>query len=258
MMLPSLNPRWRDWQGRRVWLVGASSGIGAALAARLLAAGARVALTARNAERLARVGGGRALLLPFDATSPAAWQTAQDQLDREWGGVDLVLFCAAIYQPERAWELDAARTRQTLDVNLGSVYYGLEVVLPGLIKHSGSIAIVASVAGYMGLPGATVYGPGKAALINLAELLYADLHPRGVGVYLINPGFVRTRLTDQNRFAMPVLLTPEEAADAILAGFARGAFEIDFPRRFTRLMRAVSLLPYRWRFALMNRTLKLQ
>lgn len=259
MMFGPMNPRWQDWQGKRVWLIGASSGIGAALAHRLFAAGARVALTARDAARLQQVAAGQALLLPFDATEPEAWHGATQSLLAQWGGVDLVVFCAAVYRPERAWEIAAEQARQTLATNLNSVYYGLEAVLPTLMQQeSGGVAIVASVAGYLGLPGATVYGPSKAALINLAELLYADLHPRGLGVYLINPGFVKTRLTAKNRFTMPALLTPEQAADAIVAGLACGRFEIDFPWRFTRLLRAFSLLPYRLRFSLLNRVLKLQ
>jgi short-subunit dehydrogenase len=140
--------------------------------------------------------------------------------------------------------------------NLGSVYFGLEVVLPALLKRgSGAVALVASVAGYLGLPNATVYGPTKAALINLAELLYLDLRHRGVAVTLIKPGFVQTALTARNKFRMPALITPEEAAGYILAGFAAGRFEIDFPWRFTRVLRLLSHLPYRLRFSLLGRML---
>ncbi|MGO4766225.1 hypothetical protein AB4120_27180 [Cupriavidus sp. 2KB_3] len=98
---------------------------------------------------------------------------------------------------------------------------------------------------YAGLPGATLYGPSKAALINLAELLYVELHAHGLGVYLINSGFVKSRLTARNTFRMPALITPEVAAEAILTGLERGGFEIAFPQRFTRLVRLISLLPYR-------------
>ncbi|SMC26152.1 Short-chain dehydrogenase [Andreprevotia lacus DSM 23236] len=259
-IFPSLNPPLRDWRDRRVWLIGASSGIGAALAQALLARGARVALSARNQAALDEMAVGRpqVLVLPMDATDPAAWGAANAILQANWGGIDLVVFCAAEYRPERAWEIDSDHVHHTLSVNLASVYYGLEAILPTLIaQQHGSIALVASVAGYMGLPGATVYGPSKAALINLAELLYCDLKPRGIGVFLINPGFVKTRLTARNRFTMPALLTPEQAAEAILAGLARGRFEIDFPRRFTAILQLLRLLPYRWRFYLLNRTLNL-
>ncbi|WP_283147822.1 SDR family NAD(P)-dependent oxidoreductase [Silvimonas soli] len=260
-MWPSpLNPRLKNWSGTRVWVVGASSGIGAAVAQKLIGQGAKVALSARHFEKLELVAANRpnALVLPMDVTEPEAWEAGHAALRALWGGVDLVVFCAADYQPLRAWEIEAARARRTIEVNLTGVYFGLETILPTMLaRHAGNIAIIASVAGYMGLPNATVYGPTKAALINLAELLYADLHPKGLGVFLINPGFVKTPLTARNTFTMPALLTPEQAADRILAGLARGQFQIDFPRRFTLLVQLASLLPYRWRFALLNRALGL-
>ena len=135
-------------------------------------------------------------------------------------------------------------------------YTGLATVLPDMLaRGSGGVAIVASVAGYVGLPNASVYGPTKAALINLAEVLYADLHPRGLDVYLINPGFVQTPLTDQNAFAMPALQTPQAAARAIFGGLAGGKFEIHFPKRFTIWVKLLGALPYRLRFALIDRFL---
>jgi NAD(P)-dependent dehydrogenase (short-subunit alcohol dehydrogenase family) len=126
------------------------------------------------------------------------------------------------------------------------------VVLPAL-RAGGGIAFVASVAGYRGLPKALAYGPGKAALIHFAECLHLDLAPRGIGVWVINPGFVATRLTAKNDFAMPALLTPEQAAGEILAGFRGGRFEIHFPKRFTRIMKLLAHLPYAWSFPLIRR-----
>ena len=113
-----------------------------------------------------------------------------------------------------------------------------------LKQGSGGIAVVSSVAGYGGLPTALVYGASKAALINLAETLYLDLAPRGIGVYVINPGFVKTPLTDRNTFAMPALISVEDAAKAIIAGFECGDFEIHFPKRFTLWLKLLRLLPY--------------
>jgi short-subunit dehydrogenase len=137
------------------------------------------------------------------------------------------------------------------------VYTGLATVLPAMLaRGSGGIALVASVAGYFGLPNASVYGPTKAALINLAELLYVDLRPRGLSVYLINPGFVQTPLTAKNEFSMPALQTPAEAARAICHGISAGRFEIHFPRRFTLAMKLVRSLPYRLRFALIARLVR--
>jgi short-subunit dehydrogenase len=258
VFLPPLNPPLRSWAGKRVWLVGASSGIGAALAQRLLERGASVALSARNQSRLESVAATHphAIVLPMDASEPAQWTGAHEFLRTRWDAIDLVIFCAARYQPERSWEIRADEVHRTLATNLAGVYYGLAAILPSMMEHkSGALAIVSSVAGYLGLPNATVYGPSKAALINLAELLYADLHPRGLGVFLINPGFVRTALTARNPFAMPALLSPEQAAGHILEGFARGRFEIHFPWRFTFALRLVSMLPYRLRFALLQRAL---
>jgi len=117
----------------------------------------------------------------------------------------------------------------------------------------GGIGIVSSVAGYSGLPTGLVYGATKAALINLSETLYLDLAPRGIGVYLINPGFVKTPLTDKNEFTMPALISPGEAALAMVRGFERGEFEIHFPKRFTRWLKILRLLPYRLYFPIIHR-----
>lgn len=186
----------------------------------------------------------------------AAWPECHRAICARLGGVDLIVFCAADYRPERSWEVTADGAAHTLAVNLGSVYTGLATVLPAMLaRGSGGIAIVASVAGYVGLPGASVYGPGKAALINLAELLYTDLRPRGLDVYLINPGFVQTQLTAKNGFAMPALQTPQAAARSIRRGLAAGDFEIHFPKRFTLLVKLLRWLPHRLRFAVMSRFL---
>jgi len=125
-------------------------------------------------------------------------------------------------------------------------------VLPDL-HAGGGIAFVASVAGYRGLPKALCYGPGKAALIHFAECLHLDLEGQGIGVWVINPGFVQTRLTARNDFTMPALMTPEQAAVAAVEGFKTGSFEIHFPKRFTRVLKLLSLLPYRWYFPLIRR-----
>lgn len=254
-----LNAPIREWNGLRVWVIGASSGIGAALAVEALQAGARVALSARRAERLHAVANNhpQALIAPFDILDQQAWSERHDDVCKAFGGVDLIVFCAADYRPERSWEIDAGRATHTLQTNLGSVYTGLATVLPAMLaRGSGGLAIVASVAGYFGLPNASVYGPSKAALINLAELLYVDLRPRGLSVYLINPGFVQTPLTAKNEFAMPALQTPQEAARAIRNGITSGRFEIHFPRRFTLALKLVQWLPYRLRFPLISRLVR--
>lgn len=254
-----MNPKISDWQGKRVWLLGASSGIGAALATALLARGARVAMSARNAQRLVAVvkgavGNGEALVLPCDASDEASVRAASTRLLEVWGGIDLALYGAGAYVPMRAWDLDMEKARRMIDVNLTGAVMFASCVVPQLLRQGGGqIGFVASVAGYRGLPKSLIYGPTKAALINFAESLYLDLSPKGIGVRLINPGFVATPLTAQNDFAMPALMTPEDAAQATLEGLAGGAFEIDYPKRFTRVMKLLAHLPYFMYFPLLRR-----
>lgn len=251
-----MNPKITDWQGRRVWLLGASSGIGAALGQLLLARGARVAFSARNVEKLNSIANAaeHALLLPCDASDEASVRGAWERLLLTWGGVDVAIYLAGDYAPMRAWELEPAKARRMIAVNFTGAVYFTTCVVPQLLRQgAGQIAFVASVAGYRGLPKSLIYGPTKAALINFAEALYIDLEPKGLGVRVINPGFVATPLTAQNDFAMPALLTPEAAAQATLDGFAGSAFEIDYPKRFTRVMKLLAHLPYRVYFPLVRR-----
>ena len=249
----ALNPRIGDWQGRRVWLVGASSGIGAAMASELARRGARLAVSARNTEKLLKTPSlSEALLLPCDATSMESLATAHACLLAAWGGIDLVVYLAGDYVPMRADTFDLDLAERVLAVNFHGAMRLAKTVLPDL-KPGGGIAFVASVAGYRGLPKALCYGPGKAALIHFAEVLHFDLAPQGIGVWLINPGFVATSLTAKNDFAMPALLTPEQAATAVLDGLRQGHFEIHFPKRFTLVMKCLALLPYRWYFPLVRR-----
>jgi short-subunit dehydrogenase len=251
-----MNAKITDWQGQRVWLLGASSGIGAALGQLLLARGARVAFSARHAGRLAAIAGGdaNALLLPCDAADETSVQAAWQRLLAAWGGVDVAIYLAGDYLPMRAWELDSVKARRMIDVNFTGAVYFAACVVPQLLRQgNGQLALVASVAGYRGLPKSLIYGPTKAALINFAEALFLDLEPRGVGVRVINPGFVATALTAGNDFSMPALISPQAAAQATLAGFAGSAFEIDYPKRFTRVMKLLAYLPYRLYFPLLRR-----
>ena len=247
-----MNPRIGDWRGQRVWLVGASSGIGAALAQALAARGATLALSARNGDKLHALGLSAALLLPCDVTDAASLAVARQSVIAAWGGVDLVVYLAGDYVSMRAGNFDLALAEQLLAVNFNGALRLTSTILDDL-PAGGGIAFVASVAGYRGLPKALAYGPGKAALMHFAECLHHDLAPRGIGVWLINPGFVATQLTARNDFAMPALLTPQQAAMAVLQGFAAGKFEIHFPKRFTCLMKLLAHLPYRWYFPLMRR-----
>ena len=193
-----------------------------------------------------------ALLLPCDATDAASLADARTRLLAAWGGVDLVVYLAGDYVPMRADSFDLPTAERVIEVNFNGALRLTASVL-GDLAPRGGIAFVASVAGYRGLPKSLCYGPGKAALIHFAEVLHIDLAPSGIGVWLINPGFVATRLTARNDFPMPALLTPPQAARACVDGFARGRFEIHFPCRFTWFMKLVALMPYRLHFALMRR-----
>ena len=253
----ALNPKLADWRGRTAWLVGASTGIVQATAAALHARGAHVVVSARSAAPLQAFveahPGAQARAL--DVTDAAALRQAADAIVAEHGRLDLVLFCAGVYTPMRATAFDLATALQHQEVNYCGALYLLDAVLPHLLaQRGGHLSLVSSVAGYRGLPKALAYGPTKAALINLAQTLYLDLAPSGIGVSVVNPGFVRTPLTAGNDFHMPALITPEEAAGEILAGLARGEFEIHFPKRFTRWLKALSHLGDGLYFAAVRRS----
>lgn len=247
-----MNPRISNWNGLRVWLVGASSGIGAAMAQELAGRGARLALSGRSADKLQGLAIKDALLLPCDATDAGSLAAARLDIISAWGGVDLVVYLAGDYVPMSAADFDLAVAERVIAVNFNAAMRLAATVL-GDLRAGGGIAFVASVAGYRGLPKALCYGPGKAALIHFAEVLHLELAAQGIGVWVINPGFVATRLTAKNDFAMPALLTPEQAAMAAVDGFKSANFEIHFPKRFTCLMKLISHLPDRWYFPLVRR-----
>lgn len=257
----SLNPRITDWTGRIVWLVGASTGIGRAAAARLHALGARVIVSARTAGALQEFVAGHpgAEAIALDATDRDAMRGAARDIVARHGRIDLVLYCAGTYAPMRAetFDLDVALRHQ--QVNYAGALVLLDAVLPQLIQQAaagqgGHLSLVSSVAGYRGLPKSLAYGPTKAALINLAETLYLDLQPRGLGVSVVNPGFVETPLTAGNDFHMPALITPDEAAQEMIQGWARGHFEIHFPKRFTLMLKMLRHLSDTLYFAAIRRS----
>ena len=257
----SLNPRITDSRDRVVWIIGASTGIGRATAERLHDAGARVIASARGEAALTAIARDRPRIeaLAFDATDAAAMHGAARQIIESHGRIDLALYCAGHYKAQRATAFDLDEMLRHQRVNVSGAYHLLDAVLPQLLRQAAAgqpahVSLVGSVAGYRGLPNALAYGPTKAALINLAEVLYLDLHRKGVGVSIVNPGFVATPLTAGNAFEMPALITPEEAARQIVAGWAAGRFEIHFPKRFTLWLKALRLLgdgPY---FAAIRRT----
>jgi NAD(P)-dependent dehydrogenase (short-subunit alcohol dehydrogenase family) len=242
----ALNPRISNWRGKRVWLVGASTGIGRAAALALHAAGAQVTVSARSEAALASLAQQCPGLemLRLDATDAQAVKAAARHL-QSTGRLDLVMYCAGIYQALRAQELSSEVMAQHMAVNYHGAVLVTEAVLPSMLEQkSGHLSYVSSVAGFRGLPKSLAYGPTKAALINMAEALYIDLRDEGLGVSIINPGFVETPLTAQNKFHMPALISPQEAAQEIMRGWEKGKFEMHFPKRFTTWLKILRSAPH--------------
>ncbi|SEG34117.1 SDR family NAD(P)-dependent oxidoreductase [Marinobacterium lutimaris] len=245
-----------------IWITGGGTGIGRATALAFAALGHRVVVSGRRLEPLQAVcdkarqqGLGDTLgTLAFDVTDSTDTQRAFEELCCREGVPDLVMLSAGNHQPMPARELSVEACRALMEVNYFGILNVLEVVLPAMRKRGlGTLALVSSVAGYRGLPTAGAYGGSKAAVINLAESLACELNGTGIDLRLINPGFVRTPLTDRNEFEMPCLIEPEEAAEAIIKGLKGSGFEICFPTRFAMIMKLMRLLPYRLYFSLIKR-----
>jgi len=232
--------------GCTAWVVGASSGIGAALARELCSRGARVAVSARRAGELQRVAEEQMLVVPVDVTDRASVDDAASRVRKELGELDLVVLNAGFWKQMDAASWDRDVFARHVEVNLLGVNNALGAVLPDMVERGrGHIVGVASVAGYRGLAGAEAYGATKAALINMLEGLRVAVSSRGVAVTTVCPGFVRTELTANNDFPMPFLIEPEAAARAICDGLERGQMEIVFPAPMAVLMKAARLLPVR-------------
>jgi short-subunit dehydrogenase len=231
-------------EGRRFWLVGASSGIGAALARELAGRGAHVAVSARRAADLAAVAGDRMTAVAVDATDRAAVQSAADQVRAQLGGLDVVVWCAGYWQQFDVSDWDADVFARHVEVNLLGLNNLLAAVLPPMVRtRRGHVVAIASVAGYRGLPGAEAYGATKAAQLNLLEALRGSLARHGVRVTTVSPGFVRTEMTEQNEFPMPFIIDADEAARAVADGLERRRTEIVFPLPMAATMKLARLVP---------------
>lgn len=230
-----------------IWIIGASSGIGYALAVELAAQGATLALSARRKEELEqlkqRLGDHHRIYL-LDVTDSERTMRTAKAIHAAFGRIDRIIFLSAAYTPMSLDALDMLVTRHMIDVNVGGAFHVVHAVLPLLKEQkSGQIALCASVAGYTGLAGGQPYSATKAAVINLAESLYAE-SPQHIDIKLINPGFVRTALTDKNNFPMPMIITPQHAAKSIAQGLLSTQFEIHFPKKFTYILKLLRILPY--------------
>ncbi len=232
-----------DWTKKRYWIIGASAGLGKALAHKMSRAGCQLVLSARSEDDL------KALVdeLPGKAEYKVADVSDRDALNaaaEEIGEIDGMVLMAGVYWPLGADEWDTEKNETMLDVNAGGAIRAVGAVLPKMLeKGEGHIVLPGSLSGFRGLPGANAYGMSKAAVMYLAESLYADLKGTGVKVQVINPGFVKTRLTDKNDFKMPMIMEPEKAAQEIFDHMGSDRFKAGFPMLMSTLFRASQFLP---------------
>ena len=257
----ALNKPITSFYNKRIWVL-CTSGIGFACTKDFLSHGAKVAISARRANLLQEINeaypSDQVLSLALDARNHSELSIAYQAIKDAWGGLDLIVFVSGIYEPMRADSFDLSKAKNIIDLNILGPMSACAVVLPDFIScQSGGIAIVSSVAGYSGLPKALAYGPSKAAMINFCENLYYDLKPKGISVYMINPGFVATDATANNDFEMPALITPEKASEYILDGIQAGKFDIHFPKRFSLFLKFLRILPYPLYFYLLKKFIKI-
>ena len=245
---------------KKIWITGASSGIGKALAIKFANEGWQVAASARRVNLLKDLNKNNLNIHPFplDVRDETIVKKVFREIIENFQNLDICVFCTGIFSPESEKKLSLEKIRKIMETN----FFGTLNCIVGVADHfkekqNGHISIVASVAGYRGLPVAGGYCASKAALINLAESLYFDFKRYNVRVSLINPGFVKTPLTDQNKFPMPMIKSPKYAAEKIFTGLTKkNAFEIHFPIAFTMIMKLIRIMPNWMFFLLMKKGIK--
>lgn len=240
---------------KTAWITGGGSGIGRELALELAAHSWQVVVSGRTQAKLDEVcsaaPAGTVTAIACDVTDLDAMRQTAEQI----GQIDLAVFNAGVFTPFDAKDgFDAATITHTMDVNYGGAVHGIEAVLPGMReRRKGHIALVASVAGYRGMPLAAPYSASKAAMISLCESLKFDFDTLGITTTVITPGFVKTPLTEKNEFPMPMLVDVDVAARIIRKGLEVGKFEITFPKRLSYTLKLMRCLPYALYFPLMRK-----
>ncbi|WP_424972564.1 SDR family NAD(P)-dependent oxidoreductase [Dinoroseobacter sp. S76] len=233
----------RDLTGKRYWLIGASEGLGRALAEHLSRMGVELILSARSADRLQELAEalpGKASAVAVDISDTASVRAAAAEI----GEIDGMVFLAGVYWPLKATEWDPDQVEMMCDINFTGAARCVGAVLPAMVaRDSGHIVLTGSLSGFRGLPGASGYAPSKAGVMAMAESMYADLRNTGVDVQVANPGFIKTRLTEKNDFDMPFLMEPEEAAREMVALMMSDGFKRSFPSIFAAFFRLGQFLP---------------
>lgn len=233
----------RDWAGKRYWIVGASEGLGRAVAEAVSRAGAEVIVSARNEERLQALADnlpGKAKAVPVDVASRESVEAAA----KAAGELDGMIFLAGVYWPIKSTEWRADEAEAMADINFTGAVRVLGAVMPSFVaKDAGHVVLTGSLSGFRGLPGAIAYGASKAGVMSLAETMRADLRGTGVEVQLSNPGFIKTRLTEKNDFDMPFIMSAEAAAAEMMKQMNRTSFKSSFPFLFSLVFRGSQFLP---------------
>ena len=244
---------------KKIWITGASSGIGKAVAERFASEGWKVAISARRKEILDKMANQQNIFsYPLDVTNQEQVGNIFKEIVNDFGNVDLCIFSSGTYDPKNEQSIDTEKIRNVINVNFLGVVNCVKAVEEYFKnKRSGQISVVSSIAGYRGLPNSSGYGPSKAALTNFAESIYFDFKKFNVNVSIISPGFIKTPLTDKNEFSMPFLETPEFAAKKIFNGLIKNKdFEIHFPKSLTLILKFLRILPYKIYLFLVDKGVK--
>jgi short-subunit dehydrogenase len=244
---------------KKIWITGASSGIGKALAEKFALEGWKVAVSARRKEILDNLANNENISsYPLDVTNQEQVNNISSEIINDFGSLDLCVFSSGTYDPKLEQEINIKQNKFVMETNFFGVLYCIKSVEKYFKdKKNGHISIVSSVAAYRGLPNSSGYGPSKAALTNLSESLYFDFKKYNVRISLISPGFIKTPLTDKNEFPMPFIKTPEFAAKKMFSGLTKSkAFEIHFPKELTMLLKLLRILPYQLYLFLINKFVK--
>ena len=244
---------------KKIWITGASSGIGISVAEKFANEGWKVAVSARRKELLDELAKNPNIVsFPLDVTNRNQINEVFKNIIDKFGDLDICLFSSGTYEPKDEQNIDPDKIKNVINVNfLGVIDCVKSVERYFKDKKSGHISIVSSIAGYRGLPNSSGYGPSKAALTNFSESIYFDFKKFGVRVSVVSPGFIKTPLTDKNEFPMPFLKTPEYAAKKIFNGLVKSsAFEIHFPKGLTLTLKFLRILPYRLYLFLVDKLVK--
>jgi short-subunit dehydrogenase len=244
------------YKDKNIWIIGASFGIGEELYLQLTKSGANLAISARSQEDLQKLTKDNPghLAIKMDITDKNSIYRAFSQIEESWKKIDLIIFCAGTYQPMNIDNFNLEKCQNIINVNFIGFINFFDCILPSIktqqIKH---LAVISSVAGYFGMNNSFGYGASKAALSNFVESLHLELKKYGTKVQLINPGFVKTRLTSQNNFKMPFLINTQKAANIILKEIPKNKFEIFFPKTFIGIMKFIRLMPYKINLAILSK-----